>query len=154
MCILIWDCSWYLCIPRIVLNADPYTKHQPVHDLWSLLVMFKCMRLSGCSSWNDMENVFQLNNKIPKCLFNDCVFCLHGHNSSYLTHWSKLVFNLSTALGLSVLWKLIREYTFLALLFVCWLRHTDELLSLLTDNPSVCPESLRMLVDSHPLILF
>lgn len=34
----------------IILNANPYMKHQVVHDQSSLLMMFKCMRLSGCNA--------------------------------------------------------------------------------------------------------
>lgn len=36
----------------IVLNANRYMKHRVVHDQLTLLMMFMCMRLSGCNAWN------------------------------------------------------------------------------------------------------
>lgn len=51
-------------------------KHQVVHDQSSLLMIFKCMRLSGCNAWKYHKKYgdcvpAEKTNKLLTCLFND-----------------------------------------------------------------------------------
>lgn len=82
------------CKVNIVQNANPYMKHQVVHDQSSLLMMFKCMRLTGCNAWKCHKWYGECvpaeqKNKLLTCLFNDSLLSLHGHNLSFLNCRSK-----------------------------------------------------------------
>lgn len=70
------------CKVYIILNA--YMNHQVVHDMSMMFIsVWDCPVLENVR--NNMENVFQLNNKLLTCLFNDW--------SSYLNQWSKRCLN-------------------------------------------------------------
>ena len=128
--------------------------YEVVHDQSSLRV-WDCQVVILESVINNMENVFQLNNKLLTCLFNHSLFCFFEHILSYL-NLIKTMFNLSVSNAATYLHS---ENWYKN--SVCWLcclsagsdSQTSFLVSL-SHSPSVCQEGLRVLVDLKPLILF